>query len=152
MFTDWSDLVDGVLKRNDDCTAINNKTLKYTIDCPYTPTNSENDKRLLDFKHTCTRLKGQWFPRDNGGSLLKVDTMQQRLAIPGRYPPKFPSSLERGNVVYEDVDEGWTSRVDHAGKVGAKEAVYCSSTRNGGRKKAGYEEDDTPIAFVTEDL
>lgn len=75
--------------------------------------------------------------------------MQQRLAIPGRYPPKFPSPLERGNVVYEDVDEEWTSRVDHAGKVGATEAVYGSCMINGGKKKAGC---DTTITFVTEDL
>lgn len=101
-------------------TAINNKTLPYTINCPYTPTKLENDKRLFDIQDSCKQLK---FLGDNGESLLKVDTMQQRLAIPGRYAPKFPSPLERGNVVYEDVDEEWTSRVDHAGKVGAKEAV-----------------------------
>ncbi len=96
MWTDWSELVKGFMRRNDDCQAINNNTIHYTIDCPYTAKDSDNEKRRVDFKSYCESLKGHWYQRHDGPDLLEAlpdeEAVQQALAVPKRYPPKLPSS------------------------------------------------------------
>ena len=148
------ELVKGFMRRNDDCQAINNNTIHYTIDCPYTAKDSDNEKRRVDFKSYCESLKGHWYQRHDGPDLLEAlpdeEAVQQALAVPKRYPPKLPSSPkydeDGAKVEWEPNGNGDVKEDD------LKETHGQSRKSDGETRRVGFEEDDVKITFVEEEL
>ncbi|KAL8820832.1 MAG: hypothetical protein Q9223_001024 [Gallowayella weberi] len=88
------------IKQNPTCEIINNSTFAHLLLCPWAG-DKPRENQLQTFKDDCGGQKGIWYLRDDGPgplflpALSEDDASQQTLGMPGRYPPKLPSSRKQ---------------------------------------------------------